>query len=138
MAADLLEVNHHICQVFILDLFASSFVGDGPILTKDTAEVTVGEEDGAGPLSTYQRHLFTKMGVITKNNRFDWSPTKPLFSLLPIHSTLSGAELTILEEGIGLLNPLSQFTLHLQFLIGWNPSSLLPLTSTKRNRGKEN
>jgi hypothetical protein len=138
MAADLLEMNHHISQVLILNLLASSFVGDGPVLTKDTMEVAVGEEDGAGPISTHQRHLFTKMGVITKNNRFDWSPTESFFSLLPIHSTLSGAELTILEEGVGLLDPLSQFTLHLQFLISWNPLNLLLLPSMKRNRRKEN
>jgi hypothetical protein len=137
MAADLLEVNHHVCQVFILNLLASSFMGDGPVLAKDTTEVAVREEDGAGPLSTHQRHFFAKMGVITKNNRFDWSPTESLLSLSPIHPTLSGAELTILEEGIGLLNPVSQFTFHLQFLIGWNPLNLLLLSSMKRNRRKE-
>jgi hypothetical protein len=138
MAADLLEVNHHISQVFILNFLASSFVGDGPVLTEDTTEVAVGEEDGAGSSSTHERHLFTKMRVITKNNRFDWSPTESLFSFLSIHSTLSGAELTILEEGIGLLDPQSQFTLHLQFLIGRNPSNLLLLPGMKKNRGKQN
>jgi hypothetical protein len=138
MTADLLEVNHHIRQVFILNLLASSFVGDGPVLTEDTTEVAVGEEDGAGSSSAHERHLFTKMGVITKNNWFDRSPTETLFSFLPIHSTLSGTEVTILEEGIGPLDPLSQFTLCLQFLIGWNPSNLLLLPGMKRNRGKEN
>jgi hypothetical protein len=129
MAADLLKVNHHVCQFFILNFLASSFMGDGPVLTKDATEVAVGEEDGARPFSTHQRHLFTKMGVITENNRFDRSPAESLLSFLPIHPTHPGTELTILEEGIGLLDPLSQLTLHLQFLIGRNPFNLLILRS---------
>jgi hypothetical protein len=112
-------------------------MGDGPVLTKDATEVAVGEEDGARPFSTHQRHLFTKMGVITENHRLDRSPTESLFSFLPIHPTHPWTELTILEEGIGLLDPLSQFTFPLQFFIGRNPFLLLFLRGMERESRKE-
>jgi hypothetical protein len=47
MAADLLEMEHHLRQVFISDFMAMSHVGDRPVLTKHTAKIAVRKEDGA-------------------------------------------------------------------------------------------
>jgi hypothetical protein len=70
MAANLLEVKHHVCQVFILNFLSSSLMGYGPVLTEDTAKVAVGKEDCTRPSSAYQTHLFTKMGMIAEDH---WS-----------------------------------------------------------------
>jgi len=136
MTAHFLKVKHHVRQILVLNLLSFALVRNGPVLTEDTAEVAVGEEDGARPLSAHQGHLLPKMGMITENHRLERSPTESLDTLVPIHAALPWAELAILEEGIGLLNPLSQFTLHLQFLIGWNPICILPL-SRKTGNGRE-
>jgi hypothetical protein len=70
---------------------------NGPVLTEDTAEIAVREENGPGPFSAYQTHFFAKMGVIAKNHRLNWSPTDSFFSFLSIHPTLSGTKLAIFE-----------------------------------------
>jgi hypothetical protein len=47
MAADFLEMEHHLGQVLISDFMAMSHMGDGPVLTKYTAKIAVRKEDGA-------------------------------------------------------------------------------------------
>jgi hypothetical protein len=107
MATDLLEVEHHGRQVFILNFLSLALVGDGPVLAEDTTEIAVGEEDGARPVSPHQRYLFPKMGLSIENHRFEWSPAKSLFALLPIHPALPGTELALLKEAVGFLDLLS-------------------------------
>jgi hypothetical protein len=41
MAADLLKIKHHICEVFIFNFLPSSFMGNGPILTENTPKIAV-------------------------------------------------------------------------------------------------
>jgi hypothetical protein len=53
MATNLLEVEHHLCQVLILNFLSLSLVRNGPVLTEDTTEVAVGEEDGARSFLTH-------------------------------------------------------------------------------------
>ncbi len=127
MAADLLDIEHQLRQVFIINFLPFSLMGDGPVLAEDTTEIAVGEEYGTGSVPPYQRYLFTKMGLGAVNHGFDRSPAEPFFALLPIYPALPGTELAILEDTIGLFDPLSKFTLLLQFLISWKPSfSLFP------------
>jgi hypothetical protein len=113
MAANLLELDHHVGQVFILNFLPSSLMGNGPVLTEDTSEITVGEEDRARPIIAHYGSLFAKMRVRTENDGLMWSPTEAFFALPPIHPTLSGTELAMLEDGVGLLDSLSKFTLPL-------------------------
>jgi hypothetical protein len=54
MAADLLELKHHLRQFLILTFLSSSFMGNGPVLTEDTSKVTVREEDSPRPMLTHQ------------------------------------------------------------------------------------
>jgi hypothetical protein len=127
MAADLLEVEHQLRQVFIINFLPFSLMRDGPVLAEDTAEIAVGEKDGTRSMPAYQRYLFTKMGLGGVNHGFDRSPAEPFFALLPINPALPGTELAILEDAVGFFDPLSKFTLLLQFLISWKPSlSLFP------------
>ena len=77
------------------------------------------------------------MGLSAENHDSGRSPAEPPFSLLPIHSTLPWAELALLEDGVGLLDPLSQFTLTLQFLIGRMPLLSLFLLGVKGDRRDE-
>jgi hypothetical protein len=88
-------------------------VGDGPVLAEDTTKIAVGEEDRARPIISNQRHLFTKMGMKAENHRSEWSSAEPFFPFFPIHPTPPGTELTMLEDGVSLLDPLSQLTLFL-------------------------
>ncbi len=57
MAANLLKVKHHVCQVFISDFLPPALVRNGPVLAEDTPKITVGEEDGARSFLTYQTFL---------------------------------------------------------------------------------
>jgi hypothetical protein len=110
MTANLLELDHHFSQVFILNFLSSPLMGNGPVLTEDTSEITVGEEDRARPIIAHYRSLFAKMGVSAENDGLKWSPAEAFFSLFPIHPTPPGTELAVLEDGISLLDPLSKST----------------------------
>jgi hypothetical protein len=64
------------------------------------------------------------------------SPAESLLSLQSIYPTLPRAKLTFLQKGIGLINPLSQFTPLLQLLIGRLPGPF-SLKAVKRDGRKE-
>jgi len=136
MAADLLDVEHPVRQDFILNFLSPSLMGDGPVLTEDTAEIAVGEKDGARSMFTHQRYLFAKMGLSAENHGSDRGPAEPLFALLPIHPALPWAELALLEDGVGFLDPLGKFPLLLQFRIRWTPHLSL-FCGIKGKRGDE-
>jgi hypothetical protein len=70
MAAYLLEVEHHVRQVFIPDLLPPSLMGDRPVLAEDTTEITIREEDRPGPILAYHGHLFAKMGMVAEDHGF--------------------------------------------------------------------
>jgi hypothetical protein len=80
MAANLLEFDHHVSQIFVLNFLSSSLMRDGPILAEDAPKIAVGEENSAGPISAYQRHLLAEVGVITENYGLHRSPAEPLFT----------------------------------------------------------
>jgi hypothetical protein len=111
MTAHLLKFNHHLCEVFIPNFLSSSFMGDGPVLAENAAEVTVGKEDGARSILTDQRHLLAEMGVIAENHRSHRSAAESLLPFLTIDPTSPWTEVATFENAIGLLNPLGQFTL---------------------------
>jgi hypothetical protein len=87
MAADFLEVDHHVRQVFILKFLTFSLMGYGPILAEDTAEITIGKEDGTRSIFAHQRYLFAKMGLSAENHWTVWGSAEPSFALFPIHPT---------------------------------------------------
>jgi hypothetical protein len=117
----LLEFEHHLRQFFVFAFFALAFVRDRPILAEDTAEVAVGEEDGSGSMLTHQRYFLSKMGMGAESDNLHGGPAEPFLTLLPVHSATPGTEVTTLEEGVGLVNPLFKFTLSLQLFISGNP-----------------
>jgi hypothetical protein len=121
MAADLLKFEHHLSQFFIFTFFSSSFMGDGPILTEDTAEVAVGEEEGGRTMLTHQGYFLAKMGMGAEDDDLQRSLAEPSLTLFTVHSAASGTEVTILKDGVSLFNPLGQLPLSLQFLVGRNP-----------------
>jgi hypothetical protein len=137
MAADFLELNHHVSQFFVFNLPPFTLMGDRPVLAEDASEITIGEKDGPGTIFAHQRYLFTEMRMSIENRGFDWRLAKSFFTLLPIHSAPPGTELTAIEEIIGLLDPLSQFSLLLQFLVSWMPFFLLLLFGTSKDWGEE-
>jgi len=78
MATYLLEFDHDIRHVFIPDLLPSPLMGDRPVLAEDTAEVAVGEEDGAGAIFANQRCLFAKMRMVAENDGLTGARQNPL------------------------------------------------------------
>jgi len=62
------------------------------------------------------------MGVSAEDHGFDRSSTQPSITLLPIHPTTAWTKLALLKDGIGLLDPLSEFTFMLEFGIHGKPS----------------
>jgi hypothetical protein len=121
MAANLLEFKHHLRQFLIFIFLSSPLMGNRPILAEDTSKVAVGEEDGSGSMLTHQRYFLSKMGMGAESDNLHGGPAEPFLTLLPVHSATPGTEVTTLEEGVGLVNPLFKFTLSLQLFISGNP-----------------
>jgi hypothetical protein len=121
VAPNLLEFEHHLRQFLILTFLSFPLMGNRPVLTEDASKVAVREEDCPRPMLAYQRYFFAKVGMSAEGNHLHGSPAEPFFPFFPIDSTTAGAEVAILEEGIGLIYPSSQLSLFLQFLIGWDP-----------------
>jgi hypothetical protein len=76
------------------------------------------------------------MGGGAEDDELHRSPAEPFFSLFPVYSATPRTELAILKHGIGLLNPLGQLPLFLQFLISGNPRFFF-FGYGKRKRGEE-
>jgi hypothetical protein len=76
------------------------------------------------------------MGMGAEGDNFDGGSTEPSLPFFPINPALPGTELAILEERVGLLNPLSKFTFFLKLLIGWNPWFFFLRYGRGRGRGE--
>jgi len=98
MTTDLLKVNHHIRQVLITDFLSLSFMSDRPVLAEDTAEIAIGEEDGARSMLPHQRYLLAEMGLSDINYNSGRGSTEPLFAISAINPALSGAQPAFLEK----------------------------------------
>jgi len=61
------------------------------------------------------------MGMGAEDDELHRSSAEPFFTLFPIHPTTAGTKLAVLENVIGLFDSLSEFTLFLKLLIGWDP-----------------
>jgi hypothetical protein len=81
MAANLLKVEHHICELLVINFLSPSLEGNRPILAEDTAEIAVGEEDSAGSVLAHQRYLLAKMRLSRVNYNSGWSPTVTSFTI---------------------------------------------------------
>jgi hypothetical protein len=73
-------VDHHVRKVFIFKFLTFSLMGDGPILAEDTAEITIGKENGTRSIFAYQRYLFAKMGLSAENHWSVWGSAEPSFA----------------------------------------------------------
>jgi hypothetical protein len=80
MATELLQIEHHLSQVLVLEFATLSLVGYGPVLTEHTAEIAVGEKDSAGTVLTYQGYLFAEMRLGKINYNFPRGPTKTVLT----------------------------------------------------------
>jgi hypothetical protein len=94
-----------------------SFDGNGPVLAKNTTEITVGKEDGSGSSFSHQRYLFTKMWMCRVDHEFVRSTAKSSFAILPIDTAPPGAKFTLFENGIRLFYSLGEFAFFLKLRI---------------------
>jgi hypothetical protein len=61
------------------------------------------------------------MGMGAENDRLQRGPTESFLSLFSIDPATPRTEFAVFKQGIGLLNPLGQFTFSLQRLVSWKP-----------------
>jgi hypothetical protein len=112
-------------------------MGNRPVLAEDAAKIAVGKEYRARAMFTDKGNFFSKMGLGAGNHNSVRSPAKALFSFKPIDTTLPRAKFTFLEYGIGLINPLGQLSLILQFLIGRMPGLSILRAVNRDGRNEE-
>jgi len=62
------------------------------------------------------------MGVCRIDHNLGRRLAESSFAILPIYATPTGAKLALLKQRVGLLDPMCQFTVLLQFPIGGIPS----------------
>ena len=62
------------------------------------------------------------MGLCTENHQLGGCPAKTHFTLESVYPALPGAEVTVLEDGKGLFDPLGQLSLGLQFEVARAPA----------------
>jgi len=48
VAADFLQGHHHLCQTFVFNRPSFPLDGNRPVLTEDTAKITIGEKNRTG------------------------------------------------------------------------------------------
>jgi hypothetical protein len=77
------------------------------------------------------------MGMGAEDDDLQRSPAEPFFTFFPIDSAAPGTEVTVLEERVGLLNPLGKFTFFLKLLISWDPLFFFFGHGGRRGRGEE-
>lgn len=77
------------------------------------------------------------MGMGAEDDDLQRSPAEPFITFFPIDPAPPGAEVAILKERIGLLNPLGQLPLFFQFLISWGPLFFFFGQGGGRGRGEE-
>ncbi len=111
VAADFLDVQHYIGQIFVADLFAATFMGNRPVLAKHTAQIAVGEKDGAGTVFTRQGYFLAKMRMGRIDRQPGCCPAKSLFSCHTIYPALSRAQPALFENSPGLFHSLCQLAL---------------------------
>jgi hypothetical protein len=68
VATSLLELYHYFSKFFARNLIPLPALTDLIILTKATAHIAVGEEDGARTVPSHQGGLLTEMRTITRNH----------------------------------------------------------------------
>jgi hypothetical protein len=72
-----------------------------------------------------------------EDDHLHWGPAETFFTFFAIHSAAPGAEVTILEKRVSLLNPLGQLPLFLQILISWDPLFFFLGYGERGGRGEE-
>ena len=74
------------------------------------------------------------MGLGAKDHGLDRSPAEPDLAFQSIYPTLAWTEFTLLEDAVGLFDPLDQFTLLLHLDISWKPLVSFCLSRTGDGR----
>jgi hypothetical protein len=77
------------------------------------------------------------MGMGAEDDDLQGSLAEPSFTFFPIDPAAPGTEVTVLEERVGLFNPLGQLPLFFQFLISWSPLFFFVGHGGRRGRGEE-
>jgi hypothetical protein len=70
MAPHLLKFDHGSCHIERGDLLPRALMTDVVVLTENTTEIAVGQENGPRAMRTDQRRLFAKVGKGARDRQF--------------------------------------------------------------------
>jgi hypothetical protein len=87
------------------------------VLTERAQQVTRTEKDCPGTVPSYQRGLFTEVGIITGDFHLSAGAAKPFFPFQPVYAALAGTHPTRAQFLQGLLRTLLQKTLAVKLQI---------------------
>jgi hypothetical protein len=112
MASLVLQLNHHLCQLMVIDFKAVVWPGmaDVIVLAKRTEQTAAAEENGSGAVLPNQHRFFSKMGAITGNRSMGSGATQAEFSSQPIDLAPAWTQGAFFQEQPALINPLIQQT----------------------------
>src|SRR5262249_42635939 len=105
VAATLLEVKHHQGQLARRCKLTFHLPTSLEVLAEDAAQITAGEEDGAGAAPAAQAVFFTKMGKVAANGRV---PAYPAYGELigqPVNVAVAGTERAVGKLAKRALHP---------------------------------
>src|SRR5215472_6270866 len=108
VAAALLEVQHHQGQLARRCEFAFHLPTSLKVLAEDAAQITAGEEDGAGAAPAAQAVFFTKMGKVAANGRVPAYPADGELIGQPVNVAVAGTERAVGKLAQRALHPAGQ------------------------------
>jgi hypothetical protein len=117
VAVHLLQSDHDPGHVRRGDGFSPAQVADVVVLTKNTPEITVGQEDSARSMLTDERGFFTKVREGARDHQVGSGLTVAQLSLHPVNPALPGTELAILKNLSQKFNPSGQLPCACKFNI---------------------
>jgi hypothetical protein len=119
MAAKALKFDHHFGEPLDRYFLSLAQMADGIILTEKTSEVAVGQKNGSGPLASYKRPFFSKMGRIGADLRLTTGFTESHLVSGPIDTTGPRADPTGFQHTVSLLDNAWKKPFPVGSEIGW-------------------
>lgn len=119
MAADFLEVNHHIGKIFQGNFMAFAQMTYLIILTEETTQVAVSHEYRARTTSAHQGLFFSKVGMVARDDGQFSYPADPLFASQSVNQAFPGAKAAFFEELMSFFDSFREFSALVKFDVAW-------------------
>jgi hypothetical protein len=117
VAADFLEMKHHLSQVLDAVGFPVAFLADFPVYAEDTPETTIGEKNRSGTPLPNKWSFFSEMRVIRRNHELVGCTAEAPFPSKPVCPALTGTECAIVHHIPEFFAFFLQFAVSMEFQI---------------------